>query len=211
MTGPTLARGQSTEDTPPHAATGIRQPAVLVPVWWLLGSLCLVEALHELTGVGGPDAVLGIGMEAFLVSAAAVICLARALYEPRGRAPWLWVGTGLACWAVGTVLWDVVYSDDARPPYPSIADAFWLAWYAASGVERGWRSPFRPRTQGPVVATVRIRKARSCRCVYSRSRPGGISSAAASFFTVETWGSRLPASIRLTSVAWTPLRSDSCS
>jgi hypothetical protein len=129
MSGPTLARGQSTEDTPPRASTGIRQPAVLVPVWWLLGSLCLVEALHELTGVGGPDAVLGIGMEAFLVSAAAVICLARALYEPRGRAPWLWVGAGLACWAVGTVLWDVVYSDDARPPYPSIADAFWLAWY----------------------------------------------------------------------------------
>jgi hypothetical protein len=129
MSGPSAASGQSIEDLPPGAATGIRQPAVLVPVWWLLGSLCVVEALHELTGVGGPHAVLGIGMEAFLVSAAAAICLARAFREPRGRAPWLWIGAGLACWAVGTVLWDIVYSPDANPPYPSIADAFWLAWY----------------------------------------------------------------------------------
>src|SRR5690242_19054660 len=129
MSGSGLVREQSIEDTPARSATGIRQPAVLVPVWWLLGSLCAVEALHELTGVGGPDAVFGIGMEAFLVSAAAVICLTRAFYEPRGRAPWLWIGAGLACWAVGTVLWDIVYSPDTDPPYPSIADAFWLAWY----------------------------------------------------------------------------------
>jgi hypothetical protein len=129
MSGPTVAREQTIEDNPPRPATGIRQPTVLVPVWWLLGSLCLVEALHEITGLAGPDVLLGIGMEAFLVSAAAVICLARVLYEPRGRAPWLWIGAGLACWAFGTVLWDVVYSGSADPPYPSIADAFWLAWY----------------------------------------------------------------------------------
>jgi hypothetical protein len=129
MSGPTVAQGRSIEDTPPRPATGIRQPTVLVPVWWLLGSLCVVEALHELTGIGGPDAVLGIGMEAFLVSAAAAICLARVIFEPQGRAPWLWIGSGLACWAVGTVFWDVVYSGDAHAPYPSVADALWLAWY----------------------------------------------------------------------------------
>lgn len=117
------------EDAPQLASAGIRRPAVLVPVWWLLGLLCLVEALHETTGVGSPDAVLGLGLEAFLLVSATIICLARALYEPRGRGPWLWIGSGLACWALGTVLWDIVYSSDANPPYPSIADAFWLAWY----------------------------------------------------------------------------------
>jgi hypothetical protein len=108
---------------------GIRQPAVLVPAWWLLGALVVVEAVHETTGLGDPDAVLGLGLEAFLLVAAAALCLGRVVYEPRGRAPWLWIGSGLACWAIGTVLWDVVWSGDANPPYPSVADAFWLAWY----------------------------------------------------------------------------------
>lgn len=129
MSESTTVGSRAAEDARSLPGTGIRQPAVLVPVWWLLGSLCLVEALHEVTGLGGPDAVLGIGMEAFLVSSAALICLARVFYEPRGRAPWLWIGAGLACWACGTILWDVVYSGAADPPYPSIADAFWLAWY----------------------------------------------------------------------------------
>jgi hypothetical protein len=117
------------ESAPPRPRAVHRQPRVLVPVWWLLGALVVVEGLHETTGFGDPDAVLGLGMEAFLLVAATVICLARAVHEPRGRAPWLWIGAGLACWAFGTVLWDVVWSGDANPPYPSLADAFWLAWY----------------------------------------------------------------------------------
>jgi hypothetical protein len=129
MSGPALARGRATENAAPRSPAGLRQPRVLVPVWWLLGALVVVEALHETTGVGDPDAVLGLGLEAFLLVAASVICLARAFYEPRGRVPWLWIGSGLACWALGTVLWDVVWSGDANPPYPSVADAFWLAWY----------------------------------------------------------------------------------
>jgi hypothetical protein len=124
-----LIDGGSVEERPPRPEGGIRQPRVLVPVWWLLGSLCVVEALHEATGVGSPDAVLGLGLEAFLLVAASVICLARAWYVPRGRLPWTWIGAGLACWAVGTVLWDVLYSGDSNPPYPSIADPLWLAWY----------------------------------------------------------------------------------
>ncbi len=134
MNGPTLAPGRSREGTPPRTDVGIRQPTVLVPVWWLLGSLCVVEAVHETTGLGSPDAVLGRGMEAFLVSAAAILCLARAFYEPRGSRPWLWIGSGLACWAIGTVLWDVLYFDTADPPYPSIADVLWLAWYPVTVV-----------------------------------------------------------------------------
>ena len=116
------------EGRTPHDA-GVRQPAVLVPVWWFLGLLCLIEAVHEVFDVAGPDAVFGLGLEAFLLVAATVLCLARAYYEPRGRRAWVWIGAGLGCWAFGTVLWDVLYSADARPPYPSIADAFWLAWY----------------------------------------------------------------------------------
>lgn len=108
---------------------GVRQPTVLVPVWWLMGLLCLVEALHEILGVGAPDAVFGLGLQAFLQVVATVLCFARAAYEPRGRGPWLWIGAGLACWALGTVVWDLRYSTDPDPPFPTVADALWLAWY----------------------------------------------------------------------------------
>jgi len=113
----------------PAPEVAVRQPEVLVPLWWLLGLLCLAEALHELFGLGSPDDVFGLGIGAALQVAAAILCLARAAYAPRGRQVWLWIGAGLACWALGTVLWDVLYSSDPRPPYPSVADALWLAWY----------------------------------------------------------------------------------
>jgi FtsH-binding integral membrane protein len=121
--------GQRSEDEP-----GIRQPEVLVPVWWLLGLLCLVEALHEIFGLGTPDGVFGLGIEAFLQVAAATLCLARAAFEPRGRRAWLWIGVGLASWALGTVLWDLLYWSDPTPPYPTAADALWLAWYPLTAV-----------------------------------------------------------------------------
>jgi len=119
---------------PPAPESEIGQPEVLVPVWWLLGLLALAEALHELFGLGSPDAVFGLGIAAVLQIAAAVLCLARAAYEPGGRRAWLWIGAGLACWALGTVLWDLLYSSDPQPPYPSVADVLWLAWYPLTAV-----------------------------------------------------------------------------
>jgi hypothetical protein len=114
--------------------SGVHQPEVLVPVWWLLGLLILTEALHEILGVAGPDSVFGLGLQAFLQVVATVLCLARARYAREGRAAWLWIGAGLGCWALGTVLWDLLYSADARPPYPSVADPLWLAWYPLTAV-----------------------------------------------------------------------------
>jgi hypothetical protein len=123
------AEEQPLAAAPPAPVGEIGQPEVLVPLWWLLGLLGLAEALHELFGLGSPDGVFGLGIQAFLQVAATILCLVRAAYEPRGRQAWLWIGAGLGCWALGTVFWDVLYSSDPRPPYPSAADALWLAWY----------------------------------------------------------------------------------
>jgi hypothetical protein len=109
-----------------------REPRALVPVWWLLGLLVLAEALHEIFGVGSPNAVFGLGIQGFLLVAATILCLARGVFGHNGR-PWLWIGAGLGCWAVGTVAWDVFYSSDPNPPYPSFADVLWLAWYPLIG------------------------------------------------------------------------------
>ncbi len=121
-------------DPRPEPVTGVRQPEVLVPVWWLLGLLVATEALHEILGVAGPDSVFGLGLQAFLQVAATILCLARARYAREGRTAWLWIGSGLACWALGTVIWDVLYSADSRPPYPSVADPLWLAWYPLTAI-----------------------------------------------------------------------------
>jgi len=112
---------------------GAREPTVLVPVWWLLGVLVLAEALHELFGVGSPGAVFGLGIQGFLLVAATILCLARAFYGPKGGRAWLWIGAGLGCWAVGTVGWDVLYSSNPNPPFPTVFDPLWLAWYPLIG------------------------------------------------------------------------------
>ena len=91
-----------------------------MPVWWLLGLLVAVEALHEILGIGGPDAVFSLGIQAALLLVAAALCIARCSFEREGRAPWLWIGAGLWAWALGTVLWDVLYNADPTPPYPTM-------------------------------------------------------------------------------------------
>jgi hypothetical protein len=118
----------------PEGEPGVGAPSVLIPVWWLLGLLCLVEALREIFGLGSADGLFGLGIEAFLQVAAATLCLARAVFEPRGRRAWLLIGIGLASWALGTVLWDLLYWSDPAPPYPTAADALWLAWYPLTAV-----------------------------------------------------------------------------
>jgi len=112
----------------------IGRPDVLAPAWWLLALLVLVEALHEALGVGSPDWLFGTVVQALLVAAAAGLTVARAAREPVDRRAWLWIAAGLGCWAFGTALWDVLYSADRQAPYPTIADAFWLAWYPLTAI-----------------------------------------------------------------------------
>jgi hypothetical protein len=103
-------------------------------VWWLLGLLTVTEAVHELFAVAAPDALFGAGIQDFVVAAAALLCVGRAAYEPRLRSAWIWLGAGLACWAAGNLTWDLLYRGVSRPPYPTVADALWLAWYPLTAV-----------------------------------------------------------------------------
>jgi hypothetical protein len=134
MSSPVVESEAATAERRRRYGLGGREPTVLVPVWWLLGLLLLAEALHEIFGVVSPNAVFGLGIQGFLLVASTILCFARAAYGPKGgRAPWWWIGAGLGCWAVGTVGWDVLYSSDPNPPYPSVFDPLWLAWYPLIG------------------------------------------------------------------------------
>jgi len=64
-----------------------------------------------------------------LVLASGVACVAGGLSRPRGRAPWILIGAAVISWGVGNTIWTFAYVGLDSPPYPSIADVFWLALY----------------------------------------------------------------------------------
>jgi diguanylate cyclase (GGDEF)-like protein len=57
-----------------------------------------------------------------------LLCVARGVLRRDERVPWLVIGAALAFYAGGNLYWLVVLSDVAEPPYPSAADALWLAF-----------------------------------------------------------------------------------
>jgi two-component system, cell cycle response regulator len=69
-----------------------------------------------------------------LVLIAAASCLTRAVRIPAGRAPWLVLGGGLMLWAAAEIYNTAYLSQLPQPPYPSVSDLLWLAFYPASYV-----------------------------------------------------------------------------
>lgn len=60
---------------------------------------------------------------------AAALVAARALTLRQDRGAWLLMAGGLGCYAAGTVYWVAVLVELDPPPYPSISDLMWLAYY----------------------------------------------------------------------------------
>jgi two-component system cell cycle response regulator len=91
------------------------------------------HAAHALTGLGGH------GVDSFdknwLYTAveliAVTVCAARVLRRREDRLPWALVTFGLLTWTGGDLLWTVWLGNLADPPFPSVADGLYLAWYPA--------------------------------------------------------------------------------
>lgn len=67
-----------------------------------------------------------------LLVAAALSCLLRGLTLRSERGGWLVLGVGLLAWALGEIHYAVFYADDLEPPYPSLSDVLYLAFYPAA-------------------------------------------------------------------------------
>jgi diguanylate cyclase len=104
-------------------------PLPLTFVWLVLGALTVLEAANDIFGVAGPDWLYDNWVHNAILGVCAALVLARAAFEPVARKAWLAFGTGLLLWFIGSAAWAVFYSGSANAPYPSFADAFWLAWY----------------------------------------------------------------------------------
>jgi diguanylate cyclase (GGDEF)-like protein len=111
----------------PRLASALRGGQVLA-----VGGLGLF-VLHALTGVGG-------GMDGFiqdwvyngLLVLAAVGCLGRAVAVKKERGAWLLLGLGIAAWTAGDIHYSLFLADLENAPFPSIGDAFYLAFYPAA-------------------------------------------------------------------------------
>lgn len=96
----------------------------------LCGGTALV-VLHDWLGVGGDglDKIAGGSLYDAVVIAAGIACLLRARAVERERWAWLLIGAGILFWAAGEVYWTLFILDNPAPPYPSPADALYLAFY----------------------------------------------------------------------------------
>ena len=105
------------------------------------------DAAHALTGLGG-SGLNGLANEWVYTAIELIavgLCLTRAFRRPEDRAAWLLIGAGLLAWTGGDFVWTIWLDDVSNPPYPSIADALYLALYPATyvGLTLLMRSHFR--------------------------------------------------------------------
>ncbi len=104
----------------------------------LMGSGALAVLLaffaHALFWRGTLDGFFNDWVYNALVAGAAVSVLTRAVRVKQDRPAWLMLGGGLALWSAAEITSTVYVAKLANPPYPSISDAMWLAFYPASYV-----------------------------------------------------------------------------
>jgi two-component system, cell cycle response regulator len=89
---------------------------------------------HNGDGLGR---TIDIPMYLGLLVGATVYCLARPIFRTQNRTAWLVFGLGLACWTAGDFYYEFFLADDETIPYPSVADALYLAFYPLAYVGLG--------------------------------------------------------------------------
>ncbi len=104
-------------------------------VWLLAALLVAVELAHDVSGFGS-DAVDDFFMHWWhnaLICVAAALGVVGALRSTRERLAWGLIAAALVSWAMGDVLWSLLYGSDPNAPAVSVADILWLLWYPLSG------------------------------------------------------------------------------
>jgi diguanylate cyclase (GGDEF)-like protein len=116
---------------PLHMDAGSRVGRTAVRAWVIaaVGGIAIFAG-HAVLGdrVGLDDFFNRYWYNALIVLAAAA-GVVRAVTGRSERAAWIAFAAGVVSWSVGELLFDFVYGGD--PPFPSVADAFFLAFYPA--------------------------------------------------------------------------------
>ena len=91
----------------------------------------VVHIAHTSLGFGSPerDFLIQEWVYDFVTLSAALLTLGIAVKRPEGRVAWALIGTGLLAWAGADIYWTVVLGKLDEAPFPSAADAGYLAGY----------------------------------------------------------------------------------
>lgn len=94
------------------------------------------HAAHAMFGFGGHavDRFFEDWLLNALILATSAACLLRGLRVHAERLAWLVLGAAMLSWSGGFVYWTLFLVRDPTPPYPSPADALWLAYYPGAYV-----------------------------------------------------------------------------
>ncbi len=104
-------------------------PVSLSLLWLMLAVLTVLEAANDLFGLAGPNWLYDDWVHNAILGTCAVLVLGRAAFDPVARRAWLAIGSALTLWFFGSAAWSAVFAGQANAPYPTFADALWLAWY----------------------------------------------------------------------------------
>ena len=101
----------------------------------LVGAL-LAYAAHLEFGLGGQglDWLFNDFVYSGLILGAALTCAARAVLVREERLAWAVMALGLLSWTAGEVYWAAALADLDSPPYPSLADVFYVGLYPCAYV-----------------------------------------------------------------------------
>jgi hypothetical protein len=102
---------------------------VLRATWVVAFVLVCLEALHDVGVIPGWSALFDDWVHQIVLFTAAALCLTTPHGRGRTHPASLAFGVGLAAWAAGDLWWTLFYEHAPDPPFPSLADALWLAWY----------------------------------------------------------------------------------
>jgi len=114
---------------PAFTARGLRTPRSVrvLEALAFVGLTFFVLHVQFGTGGAGVDDFANRWLYNALILLAVAICGLRVAWVRADRAAWLAITLGLGFWAAGELCYDFGYG--GAPPYPSIADVFYLAFY----------------------------------------------------------------------------------
>ena len=124
-------RGPRRRFTLDAAQSAAERPLVEIAAVLALGAF----AAHTVLPDGGSVAhFFDYRLYYAIIVAAAGLTIARAVFSPLHRGAWIAIAAAVTSYATAEFIWLFLYSSSDNPPYPSIADAFYLGFYPASYV-----------------------------------------------------------------------------